>query len=252
MSFDVAAEAYDRFMGRYSGPLARLFADWSGIDTARSALDVGCGPGALTSVLARRLGEASVTAVDPSASFVAAARQRNPGVDVREASAEDLPFPDDSFDASLAELVVHFMTDPVAGVSEMRRVTRPGGVISACVWDFEGGRAPQSRFFRALRAVTGSAEDESDRTGAGRGQLARLLHAAGCTSVAEDRLTVTQSFDDFDAWWEPYTLGVAPAGRQLAALDDVTRARVRDAARLMFPTGSFTIAVTAWAARGLA
>jgi ubiquinone/menaquinone biosynthesis C-methylase UbiE len=251
MSFDVAAEAYDRFMGRYSAPLARVFADWAGIE-AGTALDVGCGPGALTSVLADRLGAASVCAVDPSESFVAAARERNPGVDVRRASAEALPFADDAFDAALAELVVHFMSDPVEGLTEMRRVVRPGGVVAACVWDFAGGRAPQSGFFRALRSATGTAMDESDRAGAGRGQLAKLLHAAGCTGVAEDKLTIAQAFDDFDAWWEPYTLGVAPAGAQLAALDEPTRERVRETARGLFPPGPFTVSVIAWAARGFA
>src|SRR6478752_7135835 len=135
MSFDVPAEAYDAFMGRYSAPLAEVFADFADLPDAGRVLDVGCGTGALTTVLARRFGESEVAAADPSSSFLAA----------------------------LAELVVHFMSDPVAGLREMRRVTRPGGVVAACVWDFRGGRAPQSRFFEALRAVTGHADDESDR-----------------------------------------------------------------------------------------
>src|SRR5689334_1918258 len=109
-------------MGRFSEPLAAVFADEAGIGPGTgTALDVGCGPGALTAVLVERLGPAAVVAVDPSEPFVGAARQRFPDVDVRAAVAEDLPFPDDSFDASLAELVVHFMADPVAGLVEMRR-----------------------------------------------------------------------------------------------------------------------------------
>jgi len=147
---------------------------------------------------------------------------------------------------------VHFMSDPAVGVREMRRVTRPGGVVAACVWDFEGGRAPQSRFFAALREVIGSADDERDRPGAGRGQLAALLEAAGCTGVTEGEVSVTQSFEGFDDWWEPYTLGVAPAGKQLAALGHAERERVRAAARALFPRGPFTVEVTAWAARGIA
>ena len=252
MSFEVPAEAYDTFMGRYSRPLAEVFAEFAGLPEDGRVLDVGSGTGALTTVLARRFGESEVAAVDPSASFVATAAARFPWVDVRHGHAEELPFDDHVFAATLAQLVVHFMGDPAVGVGEMRRVTRPGGVVAACVWDFEGGRAPQSRFFQALREVTGAAADESDRAGARRGQLGALLEQAGCNDVVEGELTIEQAFEGFDEWWEPYTLGVAPAGAQLAALDDAGRDRVRDAARALFPPGPFTVAVTAWAARGRA
>src|SRR6476659_9954279 len=98
-------------MGRYSVPLAPAFADFAKVTVGRRVLDVGCGPGALTTELARRLGPDAVSAVDPSESFVAAARERHPGVTVKRAAAEGLPFEDDTFDASLAQLVVHFMSD---------------------------------------------------------------------------------------------------------------------------------------------
>src|SRR5438128_355751 len=98
-------------------------------------------------------GRVLVAAVDPSASFVAAARARNPGVDVRTASAERLPFEDRAFDAALAQLVVHFMTDPVAGLTEMPRVTRRDGVVAACVWDHGGSRGPLSLFWQAAREL---------------------------------------------------------------------------------------------------
>ena len=134
MGFDVTADAYDRFMGRFSEPLAELFVEWADVRPGQRALDVGCGPGALTARLVERVGLGSVAALDPSDSFVAAARGRFPDLDVRRAAAEQLPYPDDTFDAALAQLVVHFMKDPVAGVREMARVTRPGGVVAACVW----------------------------------------------------------------------------------------------------------------------
>ncbi|MEP6665724.1 MAG: methyltransferase domain-containing protein, partial [Nocardioidaceae bacterium] len=134
MSFDVTADAYHQFMGRYSEPLAIAFADLAGARAGMRALDVGCGPGALTAELVTRLGPDAICAIDPSESFVAAVRARFPGVDVRSGVAEQLPFPDETFDLALAELVVHFMTDPVAGLQEMARVTRPAGQIAACVW----------------------------------------------------------------------------------------------------------------------
>ena len=116
-------------MGRYSVPLAPLFADFAGAEGR--VLDVGCGPGALTAELVQRLGEDAVSAVDPSQPFVDAVRERHPGVTVERAAAEELPFAEREFDAALAQLVVHFMTDPVAGLREMARVTRDGGVVAA-------------------------------------------------------------------------------------------------------------------------
>ena len=132
---DVAAADYDRFMGRFSVPLARSFADWCAVPAPARVLDVGSGPGALTAVLAERFGAASVAAVDPAPAFVDALAVRLPGVDALDAAAESLPFADDAFDAALSELVVHFMTDADAGIREMVRVTRSGGVVAACVWD---------------------------------------------------------------------------------------------------------------------
>ena len=153
MSFAVGADAYDRFMGRYSVPLAPQLADFAAVAHGQRALDVGCGPGALTAELVRRLGPAAVVAVDPSEPFVVAARERHPDVRVERAAAEQLPFDDREFDASLAQLVVHFMTDPVAGLREMRRVTRELGVVAACVWDHDGGQGPLSVFWEAAHEL---------------------------------------------------------------------------------------------------
>src|SRR5215210_4450726 len=161
MSFDVAADAYDRFMGRYSRQLSAPFADFARVRSGQRVLDVGCGPGALTGELVARVGSEHVAAADPSSQFVAAARVRHPGVDVRHASAEDLPFEDDAFDAALAQLVVHFMSDPVAGLREMARVSRSGGIVAACVWDHGGGRGPLSVFWKAARELDPGVDDES-------------------------------------------------------------------------------------------
>jgi SAM-dependent methyltransferase len=251
MSFDVAAEAYDRFMGRYSRPLAELFVESAGLPGAGRALDVGCGPGALTEQLAMRFGETEVAGVDPSESFVAAASARHPWADIRHGVAEHLPFDDDTFAASLAELVVHFMTDAAAGVREMVRVTRSGGVVAACVWDFAGGRAPQSLFYAALGSVVTVVDDESRLVGARAGELAALLRDAGCTAIEESELTVSVEYATFEDWWTPYTLGVSPAGRQRAILPQLERDDVRDRCReQQLPEPPFTITATAWSARG--
>src|SRR5512137_591547 len=121
MSFDVAGEAYDRLVGRWSRRLAPAFLDFAGVDGG-PVLEVGAGPGALTAVLAERLGPSSVAAVEPSPPFAAACRARVPGIDLRVAGAEALPFPDGAFTAALAQLVFSFVPDPVRATAEMARV----------------------------------------------------------------------------------------------------------------------------------
>ncbi len=252
MSFDVAAEAYDRFMGRYSRLLSPQLADLAGVHGGQRALDVGCGPGALTKELVARLGAASVSAVDPSAPFVEAARARHPGVEVHHASAEELPLVDDTFDASLAQLVVHFMSDPVAGLAEMRRVTRPGGVVAACVWDLAGGQAPLSPFWRAARQLDPGVADESQLAGARQGHLAELFATAGLREVEEVVLEVSLEHRTFEEWWEPYTGGVGPAGSHVASLGPDRQAQLRDRCRALLPDEPFVLTSRAWAVRGLA
>ena len=252
MSFDVAADAYDRFMGRYSIPLAPVFADFTGIGAGRRVVDVGCGPGALTDELVRRLGTPSVSAVDPSASFVGAIQERQPDVDVRRAAAEDLPFDDDSFDAALAQLVVHFMPDPVAGLREMARVTRRGGTVAACVWDHEGGTGPLDVFWRAAHELDPNVRDESTLAGAREGHLGELLDEAGLTEIEDDVLEVRVEHPGFEAWWEPYTMGVGPAGAYVAGLDEDARERLKQRCRAALPAAPFVQTARAWAARGTA
>jgi SAM-dependent methyltransferase len=252
MSFDVAADAYDRFMGRYSGPLSPQLADLAGVRSGQRALDVGCGPGALTAELVTRLGHAAVAAVDPSEQFVAAARIRNPGVDVRQASAEHLPFGDHEFDVALAQLVVHFMADPVAGLSEMARVARRGGVVAACVWDLAGGGGPLSIFWQAARAMDPDANDESHRPGARQGHLAELFEVAGMREIEATSLSVSLEHPSFDEWWEPFTRKVGPAGAYVAGLDPERQAELRERCRALLPSAPFVITGRAWAARGLA
>jgi SAM-dependent methyltransferase len=252
VSFAVAADEYDRFMGRYSVPLAPLVADLAGVTAGQRVLDVGCGPGALTGELVRRVGADAVAAVDPSESFVLAARERQPRVDVRRAGAEALPFDDDVFDAALAQLVVHFMSDPMAGLTEMRRVTRSGGVVAACVWDFAEGLGPLSLFWDAVHQLDPAAVGEVGRPGSRRGELGDLLRAAGCRDVHDDALVVRIAHATFDQWWEPFTLGVGPAGAYVAGLDDDARSRLRARCHAMLPAAPFVVSATAWAARGTA
>src|SRR3954447_14758469 len=160
-SFLATGRAYDGFMGRYSRPLAVAFADHAGLPAGRTALDVGCGPGALTGVLVDRLGAGAVSAFDPSPPFVAECAARHPGVDVREGRVEAIPFDDAGFDGALAQLVLHFVPEPAQAGRELRRVLRPGGVAAACVWDFAEGMQMLRHFWDAALVIDPHAPDEA-------------------------------------------------------------------------------------------
>ncbi|MBO3748761.1 methyltransferase domain-containing protein [Streptosporangiaceae bacterium NEAU-GS5] len=252
MTFDVTADAYGRFMGRYAEPLAVRFADLADVTSGQRALDVGCGPGALTAELVRRLGAGAVAAVDPSEPFLVAIRERLPGVDVQRGAAEQLPFPDDTFDVTLSQLVVHFMADPVAGVREMARVTRPGGLVAACVWDHAGDGSPLSLFWRAAGDLDPEAPNEAFLAGAREGHLVELFEQAGVHDLKPAMLSVRVIHPTFEEWWDPFLLGVGPAGAYVAGLDDEHRERLREHCQELLPTRPIPIDATAWAVHGKA
>jgi SAM-dependent methyltransferase len=239
-------------MGRYSTLLAPQFADLAGVGAGQRVVDVGCGPGALTTELVERVGASNVAAVDPSESFVAAARERHPGVDVQEAPAETLPFADGAFDAALAQLVVHFMADPVQGLTEMARVVRAGGVVAACVWDHAGGQTPLAPFWQAVHELDPDEEGERNLAGGREGHLTELFREAGLREISETALPIRVEHATFEEWWEPFTLGVGPAGAYAVGLDPEQQAELRERCRQQLPEAPFTLSARAWAARSLA
>jgi SAM-dependent methyltransferase len=255
-TFRASADGYDRFVGRYCPQLAAALIDFARVERGMRALDVGCGPGALTAALEARLGTASVAAADPSASFVEACRARLPGVDAVLAGAEALPFDSGVFDAALAQLVVNFMRDAEAGVREMRRVTRAGGVVAACVWDYAGEMTLLRAFWDAAREVDperGAAADEGAvMRWAADGELAQLWRAAGMRDVRLGPLVVSASYADFEDLWSPLPTGVAPAGAFCQSLDEERRAALHDALRRVHGVrdGPFELSARAWAVAG--
>ena len=246
----MAADAYDAFMGRWSRLLSSQFADFADVRAGQRVIDVGCGTGALTSVLVARLGPAHVSAVDPSESFAIAMRPRFPSVDVQRAPAEKLPYPDGAFDAALAQLVVHFMTEPVAGLREMARVTRRGGVVAASVWDHAGQRGPLWDFWTAARTIDPDVDDESELAGTREGQLAELFADAGLHEIESTALTVELTHPTFEEWWEPFEHGVGPAGAFVARLEPAQRATLREECRDRLSNGPIVVSGVAWATRG--
>jgi SAM-dependent methyltransferase len=248
--FRAPADAYDRFVGRYGSALAAELIRVAGVERGQRALDVGCGPGALARALAAELGLDAVAAIDPSPPFAAACRSRVPGADVREGAAEELPWPDGAFDAVLSQLVVNFLADAPAGVAEMRRVARPGGVVAACVWDYAGEMTLLRRFWDAALVV-----DPEGAAARDEGRVMRFCTPVelrdlwdGFSDVAGGSVAVSAEYESFDDLWEPLERGVGPAGSYAAALDPERRAALRDELRrrLGSPSGAFTLSARAW------
>ncbi len=249
-------EAYDRFVGRYGPELAAALIQFAGVGPGMRALDVGCGPGALTSALVEQLGAPNVSAADPSQPFAEACRSRLPGVEVVVAGAESLPFADGTFDATLSQLVVNFMSDPEAGVRELARVTRTGGIVASCVWDYAGEMTLLRAFWDAAQEVDPERAATSDEgvvmPWCGEGELGELWLQAGLRDVRFGALTVHAAYDDFEDLWSPFPTGVGPAGAFCKSLDEERRSALRDAyrSRLAFGDGPFELTARAWAVVG--
>src|SRR5579864_4373428 len=238
----VSDAAYDTFMGRFSTRLAPVFADFAGVSAGDRVLDVGAGTGALTAELIRR--GADAVAAEPSASFVGALRSRFPGLDAREATVEDLPWPNASFDTALAQLVVAFMNDAHAGVAEMHRVVRPGGVVAVCMWD-RTGMEMLAAIDRTREAL--GAEGEGTRRYRTRPEIEGLFG----TGADVELLEVEGDYADFADFWSALLGGAGPAGAWALSLDDEQRAAARAELfrQVGEPPGPFTMVGRAWAVR---
>lgn len=255
-TFRVSADPYERYVGRYGAELAAGLLAAAGVKRGMNVLDVGCGPGALATAAAQVVGEEAVSAIDPSETFVASCRARLPGADVHLGSAEELPFGDDTFDAALAQLVVNFMRDPEAGIREMARVTRNGGTVAACVWDYGGGMKLIRAYWNAAIAVDPAAadRDEGRMPHCREGELAVLFERVGLRDVRGGELTAHASYESFDDLIDPLASGIGPVGAHYASLEPGIRARVASEFRERLGVGDepFRLSARAWLAVGTA
>ena len=252
-TFAVAGATYDAFMGRYSRVLANSFADAAGVRPGDTAVDVGCGPGALTTVLVDRLGADAVAACDPAPGFVAECAARHPGIRVELGRAESIPFDTGEFDHAMAQLVLHFVSDPELTARELMRVVRPGGSVAACVWDFDDGMEMLRCFWDAALEIDPGAPDEARTLRFGRpGEIAELFRSSGMVDVTESTLSVASDYAGFDELWNGFLAGVGPAGAHCLSLDDGDRERLRAAlfVRLGEPAGPITLGAVARCAVG--
>ena len=250
-TFRASTDLYGRFIGRYAPALSAALIEAVGVEPRSRLLDVGCGPGGLAAALADVVGAENVSAVDPSEPFAEICRERLPGADVRVAAAEELPFPDDSFDGAFAQLVVNFMTDAEVGVGEMRRVVRRGGKVAACTWDYADKMTMLRAYWDAAYEVAPDAAEQADENTmryCSLVDLTDLWRTVGLDDIDGGELWVSADYDDFDDLWAPFPSGIGPAGAFCAGLEPERQEALRTtfAQRLGDPTGAFTLRARAW------
>jgi SAM-dependent methyltransferase len=249
--FGGSSDAYDRFMGRYSTQLAAGFADFAGVHLPQRALDVGAGTGALTQELVTRLGAENVAAAEPSGDYAATLRTRFPGADVREAPAEELPWDDGSFDATLAQLVVVFLNDPAQGARELARVTRTGGVVATCMWEVEG--MDMINALNAIRKRLQPSEFRLQTEYRDEAALRKLFEKAGLRDVETTRLEVSVEYETVDELWEPAIHVGGPGGPAVNQFtpEQLVQGRAIFEEALGNPTGRYSLQGRAAAVRGI-
>ena len=253
------ADAYERFMGRWSRPLAPPFLKFAGVQDGDRVLDVGSGTGSVALAVLQEAPAGRVVGIDPSPAYVAHARAHVGGgrATFEEGDAQRLRFPDGSFDAALALLVLNFVPDRPAAAREMARVTRPGGVVAAAVWDYGDGMEMIRVFWdeAVARDPAAGPKDERHMPLCRKGELAELWKAQGLRDVREEPLVVPLRFSSFEDYWSPFLAGQGPAGAYVAALPEGPRRELeqRLRRRLLGAGGDRPITLTAraWAVRGV-
>ena len=255
--FEVA-EAYERQRGRSSKILAPLFVDFVGVQG--EVLDVGCGTGALTFAIAKSESVSKIVAMDLSEAFLAYARSKtdDPRISFESGDAQNLRFSDASFDQCLALLVVRFIPDAPKAAREMRRVTRPGGVVATAMWDNTGGNELNESLWDAALSLDSNAPQDKDTPGSygTAEELISLWATAGLRKIEVKNIVFPCGFDSFDDFWQPLTEGQGPAGAYLRRISEDHRTALRERLRENLfgnrADGAFTLAAKAWAVRGVA
>jgi SAM-dependent methyltransferase len=253
-----ASAGYDRFMGRWSRLLAPSYIVFAGVRNGDRVLDVGTGTGSVAAAVAAGMPDSEVVGIDPSAGFIADAQNnaRSTRAHFAVGDAQALKFKDASFDNTLSLLAMNFIPNPDKAIGEMRRVTRPQGIVSCCVWDYDEGMQMLRFFWDEAVALDSAVEpkDERHMKLCRQGQLGDLWRKAGLVNVKEAPLTIDQAFVSFNDYWEPFTKGAGPGGAHVVSLREDRRwqleARMRKRLLGDREDGPFTLTARAWCVHG--
>lgn len=248
-----AAGDYERFMGRWSRAIGEKFLDWLAPPANARWLDVGCGTGAFSELIAKRCAPKSLAGVDPSPEQIAYARKHLPQFRFEVAGAAAMPFPDGAFDVVASALVIHFIPDRGQAFAEMKRALVPGGLVGGYTWKRDGLKE-FAAYAPMIDGIAAIGEEPPHSTPVEESSIAGMrasLAAAGFVDAAAIEIAVTQTFANFDEYWEIQTLPFARAGQAVAKLSDAQRARLRDHLRdtLTAPDGTITYPATAIAGK---
>ena len=255
-----SGEGYEQLMGRWSRRLAVPFLAFAGLARGERVLDVGCGTGSLTFLLAQHPELEAICGIDYAAPYIEHANRRNtdPRVSFRVGDATALPFPDASFDRVLSQLALHFMAQPERAVAEMRRVARPGATVAAAVWDSRGGFVAHRLFQDTASALDPAAAERRARNFTRPmtrpGELEAAWRRAGLAELVATELTIRTEFASFDDYWAPYRGKDGPGAEYIATLDETFLAKLREAVRSAYldgePDGPRSYVAVSWAVKG--
>jgi ubiquinone/menaquinone biosynthesis C-methylase UbiE len=254
------ATAYERLMGRWSRLLAPQFTDFAGLEEGDRILDLGCGTGSLAFALAARREPLHICGLDISETYIAHAQAQvsDPRLTFRVGDAAAIDLPDDSFDRCYSLLALNFVNQPMQAVLEMRRVTRPGGVIAAAVWDFAGGLTYQRLFWDTAAALDPQADQARARHYAADltwpGELEAAFTEAGTRDIVTASLTMRMVYADFADYWNPIANAQGPVGDYVKRLDPQFLSGLAGAVERAYlagrPDGPRSMTATAWAVKG--
>jgi SAM-dependent methyltransferase len=249
-------DPYELYVGRWSRRVAPQFLSWLNIPAGRRWLDVGCGTGALSAAILDQCAPVSVVAVEPSEGFLEKAKEQlGSRVLLRRGNAAEIPLDDRAVDVTVSGLVLNFVPNERAAVSEMARVTAPGGTIATYVWDYSGKMELMRYFWDAAVELNPEAEklDEGVRFPVCRPEaLSALFASAGLRGAQVMSIDIKTTFANFEDYWRPFLGGQGPAPAYAMALDETARARLADRIRERLPLeadGSISLTARAWAVR---
>lgn len=250
-------DAYENYMGRWSQKVAPLFLQWLDAPTDSSWVDIGCGTGGLTELIARTCKPSSVLGVDTAEGFIEVARLRVNNAEFRVGSAGNLGLPNDSIDYAVSGLVLNFVPDPNAAIEEMVSVVRPGGSVALYVWDYAGHMQIMRYFFDTAILFDSHSADFDDGIKAPICRplaLKAVFASTGLTNVSVHALDITTPFDNFDDYWDPFLGGAGSAPKYCVSLEESVRNKIKLAIKEKLPTGpegEILLAARAWAVKGI-